>query len=73
MSLKRKIVGEVEIRATAADVLHDLLKQKPHDCSHVVPHFLHGVDLHDGEHGKIGSTFTWRHTVGTLLFSLSGQ
>ncbi|KMT03093.1 hypothetical protein BVRB_8g196510 [Beta vulgaris subsp. vulgaris] len=64
MSLKRKLEGEVEIRESAADVLHDILSSKPHHVSHAASHFVQAVDLHEGDHGKVGCTTVWNYTLG---------
>ncbi|KAL2929166.1 MLP-like protein 43 [Bienertia sinuspersici] len=64
MSLKRKLEGEAEIRATAADVLHDIIKSKPHHVSNSASHFIQGVDLHEGEHGNIGCKSIWKYSLG---------
>ncbi|XP_021723643.1 MLP-like protein 43 isoform X2 [Chenopodium quinoa] len=63
MSGLRKLEGEVEIRATGADVHHDILKNKLHHLSNVASHFVHDVDLHEGDHGKLGSTHIWNYTL----------
>ncbi|XP_021723641.1 MLP-like protein 28 [Chenopodium quinoa] len=63
-NLKRKLEGEVEIRETGADAQHDIFKNKIHHVSNVAPHFVHGVDLHEGDHGNIGSIHAWNYTLG---------
>ncbi|KAL2929162.1 MLP-like protein 43 [Bienertia sinuspersici] len=68
MTLKRKLEGEVEIRASATDVVQDMFKSKPHHISHVASHILQGVDLHEGDHGNIGSKLVWRYTVDGKSF-----
>ncbi|KAL2929164.1 MLP-like protein 43 [Bienertia sinuspersici] len=64
MTLKRKLEGEVEIRATATDVLHEIVKSKPHHISHAASHFIQHVDLHEGDDGKVGSISIWKYTLG---------
>ncbi|KAL2929181.1 MLP-like protein 43 [Bienertia sinuspersici] len=64
MTLRRKLEGEAEIRATAADVLHDIIKSKPHNVSHAASHFIQRVDLHEGDHGNIGCKSIWKYTLG---------
>ncbi|KAL2929191.1 MLP-like protein 43 [Bienertia sinuspersici] len=63
MSLKRKLEGEVEIRASATDVVHDIYKSKPHHISQVASHILQGVDVHEGDCGNIDSRLVWRYTI----------
>ncbi|KAL2929155.1 MLP-like protein 43 [Bienertia sinuspersici] len=64
MTLRRKFEGEVEVRATAADVIHDIIKSKPHHVSHAASHFIQSVDLHEGDHGNIGSKTVWKYSLG---------
>ncbi|KMT03097.1 hypothetical protein BVRB_8g196550 [Beta vulgaris subsp. vulgaris] len=69
-SLKRKLEGEVELRATAADVLHEIVTTRPHHAPNHVSHFIQAVDLHEGEHGKLGSTCVWKYTLGGKALSV---
>ncbi|XP_021750238.1 MLP-like protein 34 [Chenopodium quinoa] len=63
MSLKRKLEGEIEIRASAGDVYHEIYESKPHHVSHASPHFVESCDLHEGELGKPGSIIVWNHKI----------
>ncbi|XP_057537555.1 MLP-like protein 31 [Amaranthus tricolor] len=64
MSLKRKLEGEVEIRAAAGDVYFDLYKNRPHHLSHSSPHFIQTCELLQGQFGKPGSIILWRYNLG---------
>ncbi|KAL2929169.1 MLP-like protein 43 [Bienertia sinuspersici] len=64
MSLKRKLEGEAEIRATGTDVIHDIINSKPHHVSNYASHFIQGVDLYEGEHGNIGCKSIWKYSLG---------
>ncbi|KMT03096.1 hypothetical protein BVRB_8g196540 [Beta vulgaris subsp. vulgaris] len=64
ISLKRKLEADIEIRATAADVHYEICSGKPHNISHAAPHFIQAVDLHEGDHGKVGSKCAWKYTLG---------
>ncbi|MGJ2918475.1 MLP family protein, partial [Salmonella enterica subsp. enterica serovar Paratyphi A] len=35
---------------------------KPHHISTISPAKIHGVDLHEGDWGKVGSVITWNYT-----------
>ncbi|XP_074276026.1 MLP-like protein 31 [Silene latifolia] len=61
--LKRKLVGEVEIREGAGEAFHDFFANKPHHIPNVKDHFIHACDLHEGDYGKPGSTIEWTYTV----------
>ncbi|CAO2841932.1 unnamed protein product [Amaranthus hypochondriacus] len=60
-SIKRKLEGEIEIRATAGDVYHEIYESRPHHVSHAAPHFVQSCDLHEGELGKPGSVIAWKY------------
>ncbi|XP_021741515.1 MLP-like protein 43 [Chenopodium quinoa] len=64
MGLKRKLEGEIEIRAGAADVYHEIYESRPHHVSHAAPHFVQSCDLHEGELGKPGSIIVWKYKTG---------
>ncbi|KAL2928122.1 MLP-like protein 43 [Bienertia sinuspersici] len=63
MTLRGKLEGEAEIKASTADVLYDIVKNKPHHISDFASHFVQGVDLVEGEHGKLGSIAIWKYTL----------
>ncbi|XP_021723646.1 MLP-like protein 34 isoform X3 [Chenopodium quinoa] len=64
MGLKRKLEGEVEIRESAADVLHDLYKNRPHHIAHSGgSNFIQNCDLHNGVVAKPGAIFSWTYTL----------
>ncbi|KAH9609846.1 hypothetical protein KSS87_006988 [Heliosperma pusillum] len=73
MSLKRKLEGEVEIRAAAADVHHDIYKSTPHHVSHAAPHFVQSCDLHEGELGEVGSVVNWKVTLDGKPVTVKGK
>ncbi|KAL2929161.1 MLP-like protein 43 [Bienertia sinuspersici] len=62
-SLKRKLEGEVEIRAGAADAYHEIYESRPHHISHAAPHFVQSCDVHEGEHGKPGSILVFNYKL----------
>ncbi|XP_021750122.1 MLP-like protein 43 [Chenopodium quinoa] len=64
MSLKRKLEGEVEIRAGAGDVYHEIYESRPHHVSHAAPHFVESCDVVEGEFGKPGSIILWKYKTG---------
>ncbi|KAL2929189.1 MLP-like protein 43 [Bienertia sinuspersici] len=64
MTLRRKLEGEAEIRATAADVLYDIIKCQLYHIPHAASDFIQSVDLLEGDHGKIGSKSVWNYTLG---------
>ncbi|XP_074271694.1 MLP-like protein 31 [Silene latifolia] len=61
--LKRKLVGEVEIREGAGDIFHDFLANKPHHLPNVNGDLVQGCELHEGAFGTPGSTIEWTYTV----------
>ncbi|KAL2929192.1 MLP-like protein 34 [Bienertia sinuspersici] len=64
MTLRRKLEGEAEIRATAAGALYDIIKSKLHHIPHAASDFIQSVDLFEGDHGKIGSKSVLNYTLG---------
>nr|XP_043620691.1 kirola-like [Erigeron canadensis] len=60
MAVTGKLVGHVEISA-GPDVLHNLLRYKPHDISSISD-CVHGCDLVSGQQGVVGSIICWNYT-----------
>ncbi|KAH7832923.1 hypothetical protein Vadar_001355 [Vaccinium darrowii] len=60
-TLKGKLSRQVEIKSDG-DVFHELFSSKPHHISTISPAKIHGVDLHEGDWGKVGSVITWNYT-----------
>ncbi|CAA2994170.1 MLP-like protein 28 [Olea europaea var. sylvestris] len=61
MGLTGKLIAQIEFKH-GGDVLHELIKHKPHHISNMVPHLVQGCDLHEGEFGKVGSKICWTYT-----------
>ncbi|XP_058183505.1 kirola-like isoform X2 [Rhododendron vialii] len=59
--LKCKLERQVEIKSDG-DVFHELFRYKPHHISTISPANIHGVDLHEGDWGNVGSIITWNYT-----------
>jgi len=62
MGVIGKIEVKIEIKASG-DVFHELFGSNPHEVSTIVPDHIHGVDLHEGEFGEVGSTLEWEYTA----------
>ena len=62
--LKRRLEGEIEIRAAGGDAFHEILVNRPHHLTNVNPGLVQGCDLHEGTFGKQGSKICWRYTIG---------
>ncbi|CAI9096008.1 OLC1v1032068C1 [Oldenlandia corymbosa var. corymbosa] len=56
----KKLVSSVEIKSDG-DVFHEIFRDRPHHISTMSP-IVKGVDLHDGDWGKVGSVVFWRYT-----------
>ncbi|CAK9318403.1 unnamed protein product [Citrullus colocynthis] len=63
MGLRRKVEKDVPIRASAAK-FHEMFHKKPHHISKAASGKIHGVDLLEGEWGKVGSIICWRYFHG---------
>ncbi|CAL5399993.1 unnamed protein product [Camellia sinensis] len=63
MGLTGKLVRQVEIKSDG-DVFHELFRDKPHHISTMSPGNIHGVDLHEGDWGHVGSVISWNYTHG---------
>ncbi|THG15315.1 hypothetical protein TEA_008783 [Camellia sinensis var. sinensis] len=61
MGLTGKLVRQVEIKSDG-DVFHELFRAKPHHISTMSPGNIHGVDLHEGDWGHVGSVISWNYT-----------
>ncbi|CAL5338928.1 unnamed protein product [Camellia sinensis] len=61
MGLTGKLVRQVEIKSDG-DVFHELFRDKPHHISTMSPANIHGVDLHEGDWGHVGSVISWNYT-----------
>ncbi|XP_038904300.1 MLP-like protein 43 [Benincasa hispida] len=60
MGVYGKVEMAVPIRASASK-FHEIFKNRPHHISNVSTDKIQGVDLHEGEWGKVGSIITWRY------------
>ncbi|KAL5763251.1 hypothetical protein ACOSP7_019515 [Xanthoceras sorbifolium] len=60
MSLIGQLETDVEIKAPA-DKFHDVFSCRPHHISNVTPEKIQGVDLHEGEWGKVGTIICWNY------------
>ncbi|XP_038875071.1 MLP-like protein 43 [Benincasa hispida] len=63
MGLYGKVETDVPIRASASK-FHEIFHKKPHHISNASKDKIHGVDLHEGEWGKVGSIIYWRYFHG---------
>ncbi|CAL5338925.1 unnamed protein product [Camellia sinensis] len=61
MGLTGKLVRQVEIMSDG-DVFHELFRDKPHHISTMSAGNIHGVDLHEGDWGHVGSVISWNYT-----------
>lgn len=68
MGLCGKIESEVEIRASASK-FHEIFHKRTHHISKVSTDMIHGIDLHEGEWGKIGSIICWRYLLGLIFIN----
>lgn len=66
MALTGKLVGQVEIKSSG-DVFHEIFRNRPHHISNMSPNNVHGVDLHDGEWGAVGSAQYWKYNHGMMI------
>ncbi|CAA7022442.1 unnamed protein product [Microthlaspi erraticum] len=57
-SLVGKLESDVEIKASA-EKFHHMFTARPHHVSKATPGNVQGVDLHEGEWGKVGSIIIW--------------
>ncbi|CAL5399991.1 unnamed protein product [Camellia sinensis] len=64
MGLTGKLVRQVEIKSDG-DAFHELFRDKPHHVSTMSPGNIHGVDLHEGDWGHVGSVISWNYTHDT--------
>ncbi|XP_022138045.1 MLP-like protein 31 [Momordica charantia] len=55
-----KLVVDVPIKASASQ-FHEIFHQRPHHISNVSTDKIQGVDLHEGEWGKVGSIICWNY------------
>ncbi|KAA0067638.1 MLP-like protein 43 [Cucumis melo var. makuwa] len=60
MGLYGKLEKDVPIKASASK-FHEIFHKRPHHISNVSSDIIHGVDLHEGEWGKVGSIVCWRY------------
>ncbi|KAG6582117.1 MLP-like protein 43 [Cucurbita moschata] len=60
MALYGKLETDVEIKALA-EKFHELIHQKPHHISKASSDKIQGVELHEGEWGKVGSILYWHY------------
>ncbi|MFX6379942.1 hypothetical protein ABTF89_20090, partial [Acinetobacter baumannii] len=47
----------------SASKFHEIFHKRPHHISNVSTNIIHGVDLHEGEWGKVGSIVYWRYLL----------
>ncbi|CAI9113160.1 OLC1v1013709C1 [Oldenlandia corymbosa var. corymbosa] len=59
------MVRSIEIKSDG-DVFHEIFRDRPHHISTMSPTYIQGVDLHDGDWGKVGSVIFWNYTHGKL-------
>ncbi|CAI9096012.1 OLC1v1032072C1 [Oldenlandia corymbosa var. corymbosa] len=57
----KKMVSSIEIKSDG-DVFHEIFRDRPHHISNMSPTYIQGVDLHDGDWGKVGSIIFWNYT-----------
>ncbi|KAL7181340.1 hypothetical protein ACSBR1_040261 [Camellia fascicularis] len=55
------LTRQVEIKSDG-DLFHEIFRYKPHHISTMSPGNIHGVDLHEGEWGTVGSVICWNYT-----------
>ncbi|GMP59207.1 hypothetical protein CsSME_00022581 [Camellia sinensis var. sinensis] len=72
MGLTGKLVRQVEIMSDG-DVFHELFRDKPHHISTMSAGNIHGVDLHEGDWGHVGSVISWNYTHDLNLFLELGK
>ncbi|KAG6597609.1 MLP-like protein 43, partial [Cucurbita argyrosperma subsp. sororia] len=60
MGLFGKVEADVEITPSASK-FHEIFHQRPHHISNFSTGIIHGVDLLEGEWGKVGSIVVWRY------------
>ncbi|PWA64306.1 kirola [Artemisia annua] len=58
MGLSGTLVKSITIQSDG-DVFHEIFRDRPHHISDMSPGCIKGVDLHDGEWGKVGSIINW--------------
>ncbi|XP_074311590.1 MLP-like protein 43 [Silene latifolia] len=61
MGVTGKLEVEIDIKHSG-DVFHELFGTKPHHISNIIPHRIHGCEVHEGEFGKPGSIIQWEYT-----------
>ncbi|KAL6969973.1 hypothetical protein U1Q18_029683 [Sarracenia purpurea var. burkii] len=61
MALTGKIERQVEIKSDG-DVFHEIFSSRPHHINTMSPGNIHGVDLHEGDWGTVGSVIIWSYT-----------
>ncbi|CAK9318404.1 unnamed protein product [Citrullus colocynthis] len=54
--------SEVEIRASASK-FHEIFHKRIHHISKISIDMIHGIDLHEGQWGKVGSIICWRYLL----------
>ncbi|CAA7022444.1 unnamed protein product [Microthlaspi erraticum] len=64
-SLFGKLESDVEIKASA-EQFHHMFAARPHHVSKATPDNVQGVDLHEGEWGKVGSIVIFRYVHGKV-------
>ncbi|XP_074314739.1 MLP-like protein 31 [Silene latifolia] len=62
MGITGKLEIEIDIKHSG-DVFHELFGCTPHHVTNIVPHIIHGCDVHEGEFGKPGSIIQWEYTL----------
>ena len=69
MSLICQLETDIEIKAPA-DKFHEVFSCRPHHMSNVSPEKIQGVELHEGEWGKVGSIISWNYMHGkpTIIY-----
>ncbi|OAY29254.1 MLP-like protein 31 [Manihot esculenta] len=62
MTLSGKLEADIEVNVPA-DYFHDVYSCRPHHVSTTSTEMIQGVDLHDGEWGKVGTVICWNYTL----------
>ena len=60
MGLFEKVETDVEIRASSLKC-KEIIHERPHHISDVSTDIIHGINLHEGEWGKVDSILYWKY------------
>ncbi|KAL2546170.1 MLP-like protein [Forsythia ovata] len=61
MGLRGKLVSQIGIKSDG-DAFHEIFRERPNDIAGISPGIVHGVDLHGGKWGTVGSVIYWKFT-----------